>query len=402
VPFCNKRCYYCGCNVFIPRRQDHVTEYLEALIIEIDKTAELLGKRNKVIQLHFGGGTPTYLGTPQFAQVMDAIEKRFELLDDAEVSIEIDPRVTTPEYLKFLKERNFNRISMGVQDLDDEVQKKIGRIQPYEETKKCIDTCRELGFTNINFDLIYGLPKQTVESFRKTILDTIELHPDRLAVYSFAYLPNLKHNQRRIKPEQLPDPHEKYLLSQVALELFVKNGYHYIGMDHYATSDDEMTVAQREGRLSRNFMGYTIHKAPDLIGLGTSAIGYINKTFVQNSSEFEDYVEASKSGKFSTVRGLALSKDDLIREHTITSIMCNFVLNKKDFEKRFRTDFNEYFADELTELGTFIDDELLTDDHENLQVTKLGRNFVRNIAMVFDAYLKKAHAAKPLTFSRTI
>ncbi len=402
LPFCEKRCYFCACNVFIPRQRSHITDYLTALLKEIDRIADLLQNRNKVIQLHFGGGTPTYLSVLEFAQVLDAIERRFELLDNAEVSIEIDPRVTTSEHLQFLLQRNFNRISMGVQDLNEEVQKAIGRNQPYQITKKCINSCRETGFTNINFDLIYGLPQQTLSGFKETILKTIELRPDRLAVYSFAYLPELKLHQRRIKQEQLPDPHTKYLFSKIAYELFVSNGYHFIGMDHFSTPNDELTVAQREGRLSRNFMGYTVHKAPDLIGIGTSAIGYVDKTYVQNSSKFENYIAAVESGSFATNRGLKLSEDDLIREYAITSIMCNLVLHKDELNGRFHIDFNEYFVSELSELATFIDDKLLTHDNNSLRVTELGRGFVRNVAMVFDAYLKKSSTDRPLTFSRTI
>lgn len=299
-------------------------------------------------------------------------------------------------------ERKFNRISMGVQDLNQDVQKAIGRNQPYEITKKCLEFCREIGFTNINFDLIYGLPQQTVANFQETVQKTMELHPDRLAVYSFAYLPNLKHHQLRIKAEQLPDPHTKYLFSKIAYELFVGSGYHFIGMDHYATPDDELTRAQAEGRLSRNFMGYTVHKAPDLIGLGTSAIGYVAKTFVQNNSQLEDYIASIENGNLATSRGLKLSQDDLIREYAITNLMCNCVLDKNELNKRFQVEFDEYFAGELSELDTFIEDNLVKNDSRRLSVTKLGIGFVRNIAMVFDAYLKKSSADKPLTFSRTI
>jgi len=402
LPFCEKRCYFCGCNVFIPRRREHVTEYLAALKLEITKTADALNGRNKVQQLHFGGGAPTHLSVPEFAEVMDALQERFILLDTAEISIEVDPRVTTKEHLVFLAKRGFNRISMGVQDFDEDVQKSVGRKQPYDRTRRCIEFAREQGFKGVNLDLIYGLPKQTVETFTETINKTLDLRPDRVAVYSFAYLPTLKGNQKLIKREDLPKLQEKYRLFNTAQKLFTDRGYEQIGMDHFALPEDELTVAQRKGKLMRNFMGYTVNKASDLVGLGVSSIGLVNGALAQNSPEMDTYLEKVTAGEFATIRGLHLSSDDIVRESVISSIMCNFVLDREEFAKRFSVSFEEYFGAALAELKVFYDDGLLVDDGQVLQVTLLGRTFVRNIAMVFDGYLKKQEAEKPLTFSRTI
>ena len=402
LPFCKKRCYFCACNVFIPRRPEQITKYVATLLTEIHRVAERLAPRNKVMQLHFGGGTPTYLSVDTFGQVMDALEKRFVFMDDAELSIEVDPRVTTKAHLTFLAERGFNRISMGVQDFDLAVQKSIGREQSYDLTKRCIEYAREKGFKSVNLDLIYGLPKQTVEKFRETVKRTIELKPDRLAVYSFAFLPSLVGNQKLIKKEQLPSPEVKYELSKAAFELFTAHGYCNIGMDHYALPDDELRVAQQEGRLMRNFMGYTVSKATDLIGIGISAIGLVNNTFVQNNAEMDGYLDSINSGGFATKRGLIMSEDDLIREYIIAQIMCNFTLNADQLKENFNVSFSEYCKNEISKLDTFIDDGLLVINERGLHVTDFGRGFVRNIAMIFDAYIKAPTADKPLTFSRTI
>ncbi len=402
LPFCEKRCYFCGCNVFIPRRPEHITEYVAAIITEIHRVADRLAPRNIVTQLHFGGGTPTYLSVDTFGQVMAALKERFVFTDDAELSIEVDPRVTTRVHLNFLADHGFNRISMGVQDFDPSVQKSIGREQSYDRTKRCIEFAREKGFKSVNLDLIYGLPQQTVETFRLTIKKTIELSPDRLAVYSFAYLPSLMANQKLIKEEQLPNPQVKYELSNAAYELFTAHGYRHIGMDHYALPDDELTIAQHEGRLMRNFMGYTVSKATDLIGIGISAIGLVNNTFVQNDTDMAGYLSSVNSGGFATKRGLMMSQDDLIREYIIAQIMCNFTLDAEKFKEKFGLSFSEHCQDEISNLETFIDDDLLVKNERGLQITDLGRGFVRNIAMVFDAHIKAPNAKKPLNFSRTI
>ncbi|MBN4056982.1 oxygen-independent coproporphyrinogen III oxidase [bacterium AH-315-J21] len=402
LPFCEKRCYFCGCNVFIPRRRQHVTDYIETLKLEITKTADALKGRNKVQQLHFGGGTPTHLSVPEFTEVMDAIQERFVFLDTAELSIEVDPRVTTKAHFEFLSKRGFNRISMGVQDFNDDVQKSIGRVQPYDRTKKCVDYARECGFKGVNLDLIYGLPKQTVETFTDTIVKTIGLRPDRVAVYSFAFLPTRIGNQKLIKENELPSLHEKYGLFNAALKLFTDSGYIQIGMDHFALPDDELTIAQGKGKLMRNFMGYTVNKATDLVGMGISSIGLVSGALAQNSSDMDTYLAKTNAGEFATVRGLSLSEDDVIREYVISSVMCNFILDRAEFKKRFSITYEEYFGSALDDLQTFFDDDMLIDDGQVLRVTMLGRTFVRNIAMVFDEYLKKQEAERPLTFSRTI
>jgi oxygen-independent coproporphyrinogen-3 oxidase len=402
IPFCRRRCFYCGCTTYVSSGQSSADDYIDYLNREIKQVTELLGRRNKVNQLHFGGGTPSFIGVAGFEKILKALEDGFEFVEGCEKSIELDPRVATTELLDFLARRGFNRASIGVQDFDPEVQKAIGRIQSIEQVTSILDHCRKLNFKGINFDLIYGLPRQTETSFSQTLEQTIAMRPDRVAVYSFAYLPGLKGNQQKIIPEELPSTDLKYKLFASAVEKFTAAGYRQIGMDHFALPDDELSLAQANGRLYRNFMGYSIQTAPDMIGFGMSAIGYIDDTFVQNDPKLKAYKDAIEAGGAAVYRGRKLSADDVIRQFVITSLMCNFELSYRQLENKFGVRYQEYFAAEDKNLGGFVEDGLLEVRKQGLFITELGRTFVRNIAMTFDAYLgRPAVGARP-TFSRTI
>ncbi len=402
IPFCRSRCYYCGCNTCIVKGDNSVNEYTDRLCREIAWTAGKLKDRKIIRQLHFGGGTPAYVGTQRLARILDAMEQSFIFDDGCEKSIEIDPRITTLEQLEFLADRGFNRISLGVQDFNLDVQQAIGRIQPQDQVSTILEQCRRLGFKGINFDLIYGLPRQTVESFTETLERVMELRPDRLAVYSFAYLPTFKAHQAKINEEELPVTEVKYELFAKAIEMFTGAGYRQIGMDHFALPDDELSLAQADGRLYRNFMGYSVQAAPEMIGLGMSSIGYVDDGFYQNISKLNEYGRRIDETNCAVYRGMKLSPDDLIRQHLITQLMCNFYLNIPVLEKRFDISYDEYFAREKKELKGFIDDKLLEVSDKHLEVTPIGRAFVRNIAMTFDAYLKGNAPGQKATYSRTI
>ncbi len=402
IPFCECRCYYCGCNTVITRNSKRVRQYIDTLMKEIEITSGHLQNRKVVNQLHFGGGTPTYLTIEQFNEILDSLEKHFMFTEDCEKSIEIDPRVTSNEQIAALVNRGFNRISMGVQDFDDDVQKAIGRIQSYDLVKEKVDFCKSLKFEGVNIDLIYGLPKQTVESFTKTLTKAISLHPDRVALYSFAYLPSVKANQMKIIESELPVTEDKYKLFALAIEMFTDAGYLQIGMDHFALPNDELTIAQNDGRLHRNFMGYTVQASPEMVGFGMSSIGYIDNSFFQSHSTLSKYIDAIENSELPIFRGMILNKDDLICQYVISSLMCNFRLNFGDFKKKFNISYHDYFYEEHKLLTEFINDNFIETQNDGLIITSVGRTFIRNIAMVFDTYLNKAGNKKKPTFSRTI
>ena len=402
IPFCRRRCFYCGCNTCIINKRDIVSRYLDTMLAEIGSTARLLGDRKQISQLHFGGGTPTFLTIEEMSLLLDRLDEVFVFPADAEKSIELDPRVTSVEQLEFLVGRGFNRVSLGVQDFTPEVQEASGRVQPYEMVEETVNRCRKLGIKGLNIDLIYGLPKQTVQNFSATLTKAIALRPDRLAVYSFAYLPDLKGNQKKINPDDLPDTETKYRLFAAAIEQFTGAGYRQIGMDHFALPDDELARAQDDGKLSRNFMGYTVKTSPDMIGLGMSSIGYINDGFFQNFSKIESFMTSVTDNAFAVYRGMTLSQDDLIRQYLITSLMCNFTLSYAALKERFGIDYADYFKNEHGGLQEFITDGLITESDSGLTVTPVGRTFVRNIAMTYDAYLNRKAPGRQPQFSRTI
>jgi oxygen-independent coproporphyrinogen-3 oxidase len=403
VPFCESRCAYCGCAVIATRKRDVAATYLDYLERELEMLAAALGTRRRVVQYHWGGGTPTYLSPAQIARLDGAVRRLFEIAPDAEQAIEIDPRVTTQEQITLLRRLGFNRLSFGIQDFDPRVQDAIQRRQSEEVTRDLYWTARAAGFASINFDLIYGLPRQTVESFQRTLASVVDLLPDRIAVYSYAHVPWIRPNQKTIDATELPDAPTKRRLLGAAIETFTGAGYVSIGMDHFALPDDELAVAARERRLHRNFMGYTVRPAPDSIAAGVSAISDVAGAFAQNFKSLARYYEALDAGRFPVERGYALSADDTIRRFVIAELMCNFHLDGAALRQRFGVEPGEYFASELDVL--LAPDGLATDglvqvDADSLTVTPLGRLFVRNVCMVFDTYLA-AHAGRP-TFSRTV
>ncbi|MDQ7038145.1 MAG: oxygen-independent coproporphyrinogen III oxidase [Aquificota bacterium] len=399
IPFCESGCSYCGCNIIISHRKGIERPYLERVYKEMDMISQLIDPDRKVSQLHWGGGTPNYLDSEEIREFMDEIKKRFRFTEGAEVSIEIDPRYATDEQLRTIKEVGFNRISMGLQDLDERVQKAVNRIQPYSLMVDIMGKLRDLGFESINIDLIYGLPYQTVESFRKTVEKVIELNPDRVAVYSFAYVPWVKPIQKHIDPGTLPPPEEKLSILEMVVEEFQNAGYVYIGMDHFAKPEDELAVAQRKGELWRNFQGYTTRKGVELIGIGATSIGMLHDSYFQNYKTLREYNEAIDSGKLATFRGVILNGDDMIRREVIMDIMCNLGVSFRKIEDMFGIRFEDYFSEELENLRELEEDGLIEVRDRSIRILPAGRLLIRNVAMVFDAYLKNK---KELKFSRTI
>ena len=403
VPFCETRCAYCGCSVIATKRRDVADTYLDYLRRELAMLAEALGGRRRVVQYHWGGGTPTYLSPAQIAELDAAVRRHFDVAADAEQAIEIDPRVTTPEQLTLLRRLGFNRLSFGIQDFDPAVQRAIRRHQSEQETRSLYAFARATGFASINFDLIYGLPLQTEASFRATLATVAALRPDRIAIYSYAHVPWIRPNQKAIDPIQLPDARAKRALLAAAVDTLTRAGYVSIGIDHFALPDDELAVAARERRLHRNFMGYTVRPAPDSVAVGVSAIGDVSGAFAQNHKTLARYYEAIDAGRFPIERGYALSDDDRLRRYVIAELMCNFHLDAAALRARFGIDLEDRFAPELgrlTEAGGPAADGLVRVERNGLAVTDLGRLFVRNVCMVFDTYLA-AHEGRPV-FSRTV
>jgi oxygen-independent coproporphyrinogen III oxidase len=403
VPFCESRCAYCGCAVVATRKRDVAATYLTYLEREVAMVAAALGSRRQVVQYHWGGGTPTYLSAAQIARLDAVIQRHFDVSPDAERAIEIDPRVTTREQILLLRRLGFNRLSFGVQDFAPAVQAAIQRHQTLAETQALYWAAREAGFTSINFDLVYGLPRQTLQSFADTIARVAEMRPDRIAVYSYAHVPWLRPNQKAIDPLDLPNAQLKRQLLGSAVEAFTRAGYDAIGMDHFALPEDELAVAARAGRLHRNFMGYTTRTAPDSVAVGVSAIGEVGGAFSQNHKSLARYYQAIDAGRFPVERGYALTGDDRVRGFVIAELMCNFRLDRAVLRDRFGVELADYFAPELEALGRPggpVSDGLLEIGPDGLRVTPRGRLFVRNVCMIFDRYLG-AHEGRPV-FSRTI
>jgi oxygen-independent coproporphyrinogen III oxidase len=380
IPFCKERCSFCGCNVAIARNASAADPYLASLTREMDAVCELLGSRRSLSQIHWGGGTPTFLDERQIEELFRAISSRFRILPDAEVAVEIDPKVTSRSQLDLLRALGFNRLSMGVQDLDPRVQDAISRIQTPEETRAMLDGARELGFRGINFDLIYGLPRQTPESWSRTLEQVLEMGPDRAAVYAFAHVPDVRPNQKRLPLADLPRGLDKLQLFRLAWEAFTRKGYRPIGMDHFARPDDELAEAQGRRTLTRNFQGYSVRAASDVIALGVSAISDVGGIYAQNTHSLHRYGAAVEGGKLATERGCPLSADDVLRRRIITQIMCNFFIDLGPHAE-------EKFASELSRLRELAAEGLVTVNGSEVEVTALGRIFVRNVASIFDAYL---------------
>jgi len=400
IPFCRKRCSYCGCNTIVPDAHDWVADYLRRLECEMQLVSATLGRARQVKQIHLGGGTPTFLDTEQLGRIDAAIMRHFQVAFDCEKALEADPRVTTREQLAYLREMGFSRVSLGVQDLDWAVQEAIGRYQTEEETRQAYDSCRELGFDSINMDLVYGLPGQTADSFERTIEKVAGMRPDRLAVYSCAYLPARLPNQREMDASTMATGQAKYEIFALARRQLLESGYRAIGMDHFALPSDELARAMDEHRLHRNFMGYTVVPAEEMVGFGPSAIGKIGGAYAQNAKGLDEYSAHLDAGTFATASGCVLSEDDRVRHYVIHELMCNFYLDFAVFGRQFGREFGSYFAVELPKLAELAEEGFVHVTDTHLAILPLGRVFVRNIAMIFDAYLKRSEAHRG--FSRTV
>lgn len=405
LPFCEQRCLFCACNVIITPHRAVATPYMDHLLLEIDLLARRLPNRRRVSQLHWGGGTPTYYPPEELERLFHAFSERFTFTPDAEIGIEVDPRVTTPEHIGTLRRLGFNRVSMGVQDFTPEVQKAVHREQSYDLTRSLVDLARAEGFGSVNLDLIYGLPLQTVEGFRRTLDQVLTIRPDRVAVYSFAFVPWIKAHMNHLPEDSLPDASLKLQLLGVTIDAFTGAGYRQIGMDHFALPEDELSRAVESRTLHRNFMGYTVQSARDMLGLGISAIGDVQGAFIQNVKKLPVYYEALAEGRFPVERGYALDEDDLMRRHVITRLMCNFHLDVSEFENEFGREFASVFAAELAELSrpdSPVDHGLLRITPDALEITRTGRLFIRNVCMVFDRYLRHPGGHGRPAFSRTV
>lgn len=388
VPFCESVCYYCACNKIVTRHHQRAREYLAALDVEIDLHAQALGARQAVSQLHFGGGSPTFLADDELAAVLGALQRAFRIAPGAEVSIEVDPRTVDAARLRRLAGLGFNRISFGVQDFDPAVQKAVHRIQPFEAVRELMASARALGFESTNVDLIYGLPRQTPQSLARTIAQVGELRPDRIALYAYAHLPQRFKPQRRIDARELPPAADRVAMLAAAIDGFLAQGYSYIGMDHFALPTDALAVAKRQGRLHRNFQGYSTQPDCDLIGLGVSAIGRIGATYSQNVKTLDAYYDAMRQRRFAVERGLALSRDDLLRRAVIMALMCQGRVDYESIELAHLVSVPAYFAAELAELQSLADLGLVRLEPQGIEVTPLGWYFVRAVALVFDRYLQ--------------
>lgn len=395
IPFCNTVCYYCGCNKIVTKDHSKAAEYLGFLEKEVDLVAAQLKGGRRLEQLHLGGGTPTFLSIEELQRVMVILRARFSLEPRAELSIEIDPRTAPPEKIHALAALGFNRLSVGVQDFDPEVQQAVNREQSLEITRAAIEAARDSGFTSINLDLIYGLPLQTSARFATTLDRVLELNPDRIALYHYAHLPARFKPQRRIDGDALPSPQEKLTIMMDAIRRLCAAGYDYIGMDHFARSNDDLARAQRQGRLHRNFQGYSTRPDSDLIGLGVSAISKVGPTYAQNVRTLDEYYECLRGGTLPIQRGIQLNADDLVRRAVIMALMCHFEVSKEAIATSHLIDFDEYFARELGELAPLQEAGLVECSKEWISVTPRGRLLVRALAMVFDRYLRNDRASRP-------
>jgi len=400
IPFCDTICFYCACNKIATKDRTKVASYIQHLDQEMAMQADLLAENRVVEQLHWGGGTPTFLNSDEIRDLMGKTAKHFHLLDDdtGEYSIEIDPREVAGDTLSVLREVGFNRMSIGLQDLDEQVQRAVNRVQSAEQTFGVMQQARDLGFRSVSLDLIYGLPHQTLASFERTLEEVISHKPDRLSVFNYAHMPKMFKPQRRINEADLPDLQTKLDLLQMAGRKLNEAGYAYIGMDHFALPDDELALAQQKGQLYRNFQGYSTHAHCDLLAFGVSSIGSVGNAYAQNTKDLETYYAAIDAGKLPLERGLLLTRDDEIRRDVISELICQFALDLPSFGQRWNINASEYFADELQRLKPMQSDGLLSLSDNGIQVSDAGRLLIRNICMVFDIYLKDS----PARFSRVI
>ncbi len=388
IPFCDTICYYCACNKIITKNHSLSDEYLDLLETELGMLSPLFDPDREIEQLHLGGGTPTFLNDEEMMQLMALIEDHFRIAPDCEMSIEIDPRKVTDQSLRTLTNIGFNRMSLGVQDFDERVQRAVNRVQSYEMVRDRLQAAREYGVQSVNMDLIYGLPFQSVETFGRTLDKVIELRPDRLSIFNYAHLPERFKPQRRINAEDLPSPAEKLDIFQLTLARLQEAGYVYIGMDHFALESDSMVKAQQEGTLQRNFQGYSTHADTDLVAIGVSSIASIGDSYSQNSSDMESYRELLQSGQLPVVRGLQLSDEDRLRKQVINQLICHFHLDFDRVEAVWDIRFSEHFASELEQLQDMVADGLVEIDARSIRVTDKGRLLIRTVCMVFDEYLR--------------
>ncbi|MFY0675879.1 MAG: oxygen-independent coproporphyrinogen III oxidase [Neptuniibacter sp.] len=402
IPFCEHVCYYCACNKVITRNRKKAQPYLDTVYREMAQLSEWYSDNRPVTQLHWGGGTPTFISHEQMIELMAEMRKNFNLLDDdsGDYSIEIDPREASLETIKVLRDIGFNRISLGLQDIDPKVQEAVNRVQSVEQTAAILEEARRLGFRSLNLDLIYGLPYQTLEGFNSTLDKVIEMNPDRLSVFNYAHLPDRFRPQRHIQEDTLPSPETKLAILESTINKLLEAGYVYIGMDHFAKPDDELAVAQSTGNLHRNFQGYTTHAECDLVAMGVSAISQIGSVYYQNQHEMQAYSDAVTANSHAIKRGVSLTQDDIIRRFVITQLICHFELDKTKVAKKYDIDFDEYFADALKELEAFSEDGLIKLETGSIEVTPAGRLLIRRICMAFDAYIPKEQSTQ--RFSRII
>ncbi|MCV6590887.1 MAG: oxygen-independent coproporphyrinogen III oxidase [Marinobacterium sp.] len=402
IPFCAHVCYYCACNKVITRNRKRAQPYLDQLYREMEQLSQWHSNDRIVNQLHWGGGTPTFISDEQMRELMGKMGQYFNLRDDdkGDYSIEIDPREVTLDSLSILREIGFNRISLGVQDINPQVQEAVNRVQSTEETRALLERARSEGFRSLNMDLIYGLPYQSLNSFDETLDAVIEMSPDRLSVFNYAHMPDRFRSQKHIIADTLPTPETKLAILQHTIDKLLNAGYVYIGMDHFAKPDDELAIAQRNGQLHRNFQGYTTHADCDLVAMGVSAISQIGDVYYQNEHDMAAYGSAIEARSNAIRRGVCLTEDDRIRRQVITQLICHFELDYRHIEGAFGIEFKRYFADEQVELTRFAEDGLITLDEVGIRVTSRGRLLIRRICMAFDAYIPKQQPTKG--FSRII
>jgi len=401
IPFCESLCLFCACNVIIQKDKRVAPPYLELLKREVAHVSRSVSSDRPVVQFHWGGGTPTYLTPAQIEELFGFTREHFTFAADAEIGIEVDPRVTSREHLETLRKLGFNRLSMGIQDFHPLVQKTINRVQPFELTAGLLQSARDLGFESVNVDLIYGLPYQTAETFAHTVDQILELTPDRVALFSYAHVPWLKKQQNSFEGH-LPEGMQKFEIFRTGLLKFLESGYLYIGMDHFAKPGDELAVSQQNRTLHRNFQGYTTKAGADLYGMGITAISGIQNAYAQNQRDIPSWEKAVAERGIATMRGYHLSGDDRLRRAVISRLLCHTIVLKREISEEFGIDFDSYFAGELARLASFREDGLVVLNPGEIRTTWLGRIFIRNLAMIFDPYLEKQHLhAKPL-FSKTL
>jgi len=402
LPFCKNACYFCGCNVVFTSKEDKMIRYIDYLKRELKILSKHLDMKREVIQMHFGGGTPTFFSAEQLDEIISEIKSYFpNFVKDAEISCEIDPRHINEDQMRVMASHGFNRVSFGIQDFNEKVQVAVHRVQPYSITKNAMELARKYNMQSVNVDLIYGLPFQTLETFKETLALALTLNPDRFAVFNYAHVPWLKKTMRKIDETTLPRPDEKLHIMQYTIDFLTNNGYKMIGMDHFAKPEDELFKAIKKGELHRNFQGYTTKGGADLIGVGLTSIGEGVDYYAQNFKDMPSYEAAIDAEKLPFERGVSLNEDDIIRQYVIMELMSNFKLDIKRFEKLFGVNFKEYFSDALADLQVFADEGLIKITNKKIECSQTGTLLIRNIAMPFDAYMKR-HASSDKTFSKTV